>query len=275
LIMIKEELPIIADRGQIEQVLMNLITNARDAIQDDGRIVIETNSLEIDHEFIKVNGFGQAGLYAMLSVSDTGAGIPEDVRNQIFDPFFTTKEEGKGTGLGLSMVFGIVKKHQGYIHVYSQQGMGTTFRIYLPFAQISAQQEAEKIEDTAPLRGGTETILIAEDDDALRNMAVTSLTQYGYTVIEAVDGMDAVTRFAENRDRIRLAIIDGIMPKKSGKEVCEEIQALNPGIKVIFISGYSEESFSEAGIPKKVDAFIQKPISPSVLVRSIRKMLEE
>jgi two-component system cell cycle sensor histidine kinase/response regulator CckA len=269
------ELPMTADRGQIEQVLMNLITNARDAIRQDGRIIIETGRAELDESFVRIHGFGEVGHYALLAVTDTGAGIPEDVKDKIFDPFFTTKEHGKGTGLGLSMVFGIVKRHKGYINVYSQQGSGTTFKIYLPVTHAPAQQAEEKADEIIPVQGGIETVLVAEDDDALRGMAVAALSHYGYTVIEAVDGIEAVTRFAKNRDRIRLVILDGIMPKKSGKEASEEIRALSPDIKVIFVSGYPHEMLSGTGISQKGEAFIQKPFSPSELARRIRKMLDE
>ncbi|PKN62917.1 MAG: hypothetical protein CVU57_22305 [Deltaproteobacteria bacterium HGW-Deltaproteobacteria-15] len=269
------ELPVTADRGQIEQVLMNLIANARDAIREDGRIIIETSAAEIDDQFVRTHGFGQPDRYALLTVSDTGSGIPEDILSKIFDPFFTTKEEGKGTGLGLSMVFGIVKTHRGYIDVYSRKGMGTTFKIYLPIAQTPAKQAEKKVAEPPPLLGGTETILIAEDDDALRNVEVAALSRYGYTVIEAVDGVDAVARFTENRDRIRLVILDGIMPKMSGKEASEKIRALGPGTKVIFISGYADDTFSRAGISHKGETFLRKPISTSMLARKIRNMLDE
>lgn len=271
----EEALPVIADRGQIEQVLMNLLTNARDAMPNGGRVVIGTRPLEIDSEFVKFHGFGEPGHYAVLTVTDTGTGIPDEIRRKIFDPFFTTKEQGKGTGLGLSMVYGIVVKHQGYIDVYSDQGRGTTFKIYLPLAHAADLHEEEKTEELLPpLRGGSETILISEDDAALRDLAVTMLRHYGYTVIEAADGIDAVARFVENRDRIRLVILDAIMPKLGGKDAWMEMRALNPDIKVIFISGYAEDMFAKAGVPQEGAVFLQKPIPPSALVRKIREMLD-
>lgn len=276
LIVPDEELPVTADRGQIEQVLMNLIINARDAIGADGRIVIETGRLEIDRQFIAANGFGEVGPYALLFVSDTGPGIPDDIKDKIFDPFFTTKEAGKGTGLGLSTVFGIIKRHRGYINVYSQEGAGTTFKIYLPIVPpLPDEGEELKAEEAVPLRGGTERVLIAEDDDSLRGMAVAALSQYGYAVIEAIDGTEAVRRFSENPDGVSLVILDCIMPKKSGKETREAIRALNSRVKVIFISGYAEEIFNGQGLAEEGDVFLQKPFSPLVLVRLIRKMLDE
>jgi len=275
LILAEEELPVTADRGQVEQVLMNLLTNARDAIAKEGLILIETSAVEVDQPFAKSRGLEQPGRYALLAVTDTGAGIPEAVREKIFDPFFTTKKEGKGTGLGLSMVFGIVKKHQGSIQVYSRPGQGTTFKIYLPLTHTPTRLAGGKTEKQTHFPRGTETVLIAEDDDGFRNMAATALRHYGYTVIEAVDGNDAVARFRENRDCIRLVILDGIMPRMSGKEACEKIRALNPDTKAVFVSGYVGEIFSEAGIPHKSDAFMTKPVSLQALVRKIREMLDD
>ena len=171
-----------ADRGQIEQVLMNLVTNARDAMPQGGHIIIETGLVKVDQSFIKAHGFGQEGDYALLSVTDTGIGIPDNIKDKIFEPFFTTKEEGKGTGLGLSMVYGIVKKHDGYINVYSQPGIGTTFKVYLPVAHVTAASRGTKGQTVQVLvQGGTETVLIAEDDSSLRHLLppyfVISVTQ--------------------------------------------------------------------------------------------------
>jgi PAS domain S-box-containing protein len=270
-----DELPVMVDRGQIEQVLMNLVTNARDAMPKGGRIAIETSLIRLDQKFVKKHGFGEAGEYALLSVSDTGEGMSEDVRRKIFEPFFTTKTEGKGTGLGLAMVYGIVKQHNGSIDVYSEPGVGTTFKIYLPLDRGPAESEIQKDEEQAPLRGGNETILVAEDDARLRQLTVRVLRHHGYTVIEAVDGLDAVAKAMENRDKINLVLLDGIMPSMNGKEVWQEIKALNKKIKVIFMSGYSEDIFTKDGIPGGDTCFIQKPATPSVIVRKIRAVLDE
>jgi len=264
-----------ADRGQIEQVLMNLVTNARDAMPKGGCIVIETDQVTMDQSFLETHGFGQTGDYALLTVTDTGAGIPEDIKNKIFDPFFTTKEEGKGTGLGLSMVYGIVKKHEGYINVNSQLGVGTTFKIYLPLLHESGVPHDETTDDQALLRGGAETILIAEDNTSVRSLSTTVLRHYGYTVIEAIDGLDAVSKFRENQNSIRLVVLDGIMPKLNGKEAWQAIKAISPEIKAIFISGYAEDIFTKDGIPDGGAAFIQKPSLPTALVRKIREVLDE
>jgi CheY-like chemotaxis protein len=268
-------LPIMADRGQLEQVLMNLVTNSRDAMPQGGSIIIETDLVQADQSFVKDHGFNREGNYALLSVTDTGIGIPETIKDKIFEPFFTTKEEGKGTGLGLSMVYGIVKKHEGYINVYSQTGIGTTIKVYLPMTRVATEAEPQKKDEQNSVRGGAETVLIAEDNASVRSLTTTVLRNFGYTVIEAVDGFDAVNKFRENRDRIRLVILDGIMPKMNGKAAWTEIKALSSGIKAIFLSGYAEDIFTKDGIPDREASFIQKPYPPLVLVRRVRELLDE
>jgi PAS domain S-box-containing protein len=269
------ELPVMADRGQMEQVLMNLVTNSRDAMPQGGRISIETGLVELDQSFLKAHGFGWEGGYVLLSVTDTGMGIPETIKDKIFEPFFTTKEEGKGTGLGLSMVYGIVKKHEGYITVYSQVGIGTTFNVYLPVAPVAIKAQEQKIDEQHSVRGGTETVLIAEDDSSVRALTANLLRHFGYTVIEAVDGLEAVAKFTAKRDSIHLVILDGIMPKMNGKEAWKEIKALSSGVKAIFISGYAEDIFTKDGIPDGEALFIQKPSPPLVLVKRVREMLDK
>ena len=270
------ELPIMADRGQMEQVLMNLVTNSRDAMPQGGHIIIETSQIQMDQLFIHTHGFGRVGDYALISVTDTGTGIPETVKDKIFEPFFTTKEEGKGTGLGLSMAYGIVNKHKGYINAYTHRGIGTTFKVYIPVSCESADAGGKKESVENHVRGGTETVLIAEDDATLRAMVTTVLRHYGYIVIEAIDGSDAVSKFKDNRDSVRLVILDGIMPKKNGKEAWKEIQELSSRVKAIFISGYAEDIFTKDGIPDVSPAsFIQKPSPPLVLAKRVRELLDE
>jgi PAS domain S-box-containing protein len=273
--LINRELPVMADRDQMEQVLMNLLTNSRDAMTQGGRIIIETSVVELDQSFIKAHGFGREGDYALLSVTDTGIGIPENIKDKIFEPFFTTKEAGKGTGLGLSMAYGIVKKHEGYITVYSHPGIGTTFNVYLPMARVAAEAEEQKADVQNSVRGGTETVLIAEDDASLRTLTANLLRHFGYTVIEAVDGLDAVAKFSANRDSIRLVILDGIMPKMNGKEAWKEIKAFSSGVKAIFVSGYAEDIFTKDGIPDREASFMQKPSPPLVLAKRAREVLDE
>lgn len=273
----EQKLFVRADRGQLEQVLMNLVTNARDAMPKGGRIVIETGLERIDEHFFKTHGFGQlGGDYVTFSVIDTGIGIADEIKNKIYDPFFTTKEQDKGTGLGLSMVYGIVKKHQGYIDVSSRPETGTAFKIYLPVASEADVLTEQKIAVLPqPLKGGQETLLIAEDDMSSRILMSRVLRQYGYNVLEAVDGLDAVTRFMENRQNIKLVVLDGIMPKMNGKEAWEEINALSPGFKVLFISGYTDDIFTATAIPDLQEIFIPKPVTPSVLLRKVREILDK
>ncbi len=269
----KDELMIFADSRQIEQILMNLVTNARDAMPRGGRIMIRTERASLDQRSIAAQGYGEEGEYALLSVSDTGQGMDAKTKEKVFEPFFTTKEQGKGTGLGLSMVYGIVKQHSGHIVVYSEPGQGTAFRIYLPLVKGTEGEELRTSEAVAS-KGGTETILIAEDDDGLRKLTSTILSHHGYRVIEAVDGQDAVAKFVENRERISLIILDGIMPKKNGREVYEEIRTITPVIKAIFLSGYAEDVISKQGVFDPGINFILKPVSPKALLQRVRQVLD-
>jgi CheY-like chemotaxis protein len=198
--------------------------------------------------------------------------MDENTRLRIFEPFFTTKEVGKGTGLGLSVCYGIIKSHKGYINCYSEPGRGTTFRIYLP--RIGAVQEQLKSFASAPPPRGNETILVGEDDVTVRMMTKAMLETFGYRVVEASDGEEAVTRFLERRDEIRLALLDVIMPKKNGKEVYDEISAVRPGIKVLFTSGYPADVFHRKDVLENGFSFIAKPVTPSNLLRKIREVLD-
>jgi signal transduction histidine kinase len=190
----KETGIIMADASQMDQILFNLAANARDAMRQGGTLVVETKIVELDDGFIRMHGYGEPGKYTLLSVSDTGIGMDEATKSKIFDPFFTTKDVGKGTGLALSTVYGIVKQHNGYITVYSEPGRGTTFHIYIPLVNEIVREEKKA---RTPVKGGSETILIAEDDDAVRGLIKTVLTEHGYSVIEAVDGEDAIDRFTK------------------------------------------------------------------------------
>ncbi len=269
----KSELSILVDRGQLEQVLMNLVANARDAMPAGGDITIQTALLSVDEQFIEAHGFGKKGKYAVLLVSDAGEGMDEDTRKKIFEPFFTTKGEGKGTGLGLSMVYGIIKQHDGFIDVYSEPGKGTSFKVYLPLIRGSVAEIRHEAE-TARVPGGSETILVAEDDAVLRKLATTILQDNGYAVIEAVDGAEAVAKYGENRARIHLVILDGIMPQKSGREALHEIRLLNPSVKAIFMSGYSQDIISKQGLLEPGINLIAKPLIPSVLLKKVREELD-
>lgn len=264
------DIMIMADQTQIDQILFNLTTNAKDAMPQGGTLKTSTSMVELDKEFTFVHGFGEAGRYALLSVSDTGIGMDIKTQEKIFEPFFTTKKIGKGTGLGLATVYGIVKQHNGYITVSSTPGEGTTFNIYIPTIK-------NKLNDIQPvtvtIRGGDEKILIAEDDDDVRPLVCELLQTYGYQTIEAVHGEDAVDIFKKH-ENIALAIIDSIMPKKNGKEVYHEIKKINPYVKVIFISGYSREVIFDKGIDDEEFNFISKPLSLIPLLQKVRAVLD-
>jgi len=268
-----KDLIVMADSVQMEHVLMNLATNARDAMPGGGNLLISSDFTEIDERFINMYGYGKKGKYAVITVSDTGVGIDEQTKNKIFEPFFTTKEVGKGTGLGLSMVYGIVKQHNGFINVYSEPGKGTTFKLYLPLIHAKIA-DTEGIELPISKRG-IETILIAEDDAMVRKFMREVLEDAGYTVIETKDGEDAIDVFIENKDRIKLLILDVIMPKKNGKEVYETLKESNPYIKAIFTSGYSADILHKKGIISEGPEVILKPVSSDKLLRKIRDLLDQ
>lgn len=268
----ERSLAVMADVGQIEQVLMNLATNARDAMPEGGMLTIETGAVNIDEEYVKEHIFSKPGPHAVLSVSDTGIGMDEDTRLKIFEPFFTTKEVGKGTGLGLSIVYGVIKQHEGNINVYSEQGFGTTFKIFLPLIKADVE-EIKPVETVIPMRG-TETVLLAEDDPDVRKLIKNVLVKHGYKVIEAVDGEDAVRVFAENRDKIDILLLDIIMPKMKGTEAYEKLTKISPKIKVLFMSGYTEEVIDRKGVFEKGLGFISKPVAPYEILIKIRKVLD-
>jgi len=269
----EEDLTVYADSGQIGQVLMNLAANARDAMPGGGRLRIETSAAVIDDAYIKAHNYGKPGKFVLTVLSDNGVGMSKEVSERIFEPFFTTKEVGKGTGLGLSIVYGIIKQHNGYVDVESEAGTGTTFRIYLPFSGEENEAE-EAVPAPKELRGGNETILLCEDDAGVRAFAKELLEQYGYRIIEATDGEDAVRQFTDNRDRIDLAIIDVIMPKKNGRVVYDEVKSIKPDAKAIFMSGYSADIIHKKGIFEKDIHFITKPIIADKFLEKVRQVLD-
>src|SRR6185369_7671145 len=266
-------LPVFADPYQLEQVLMNLATNARDSMPLGGSLAVTTAKVVLDREFVATHGYGEPGPYAFITVSDTGMGMDEATQKRIFEPFFTTKEVGKGTGLGLSVAYGIIKQHDGYINVYSEPGTGTTFRIYLPLDVAEAGQESPAPQEGTAL-GGTETILLAEDDEQVRILSASILENAGYTVIAAVDGADAASKFAECGESIDLLLLDLIMPKMNGKEALDEIRKMRPEIKVIFSSGYAPETIRQKVSMAVGTHMITKPILPMELLRKVRSVLD-
>jgi two-component system, cell cycle sensor histidine kinase and response regulator CckA len=267
------ELIVNADQGQLEQVLINLITNARDAMPAGGVLTLESRTVDQDEVNGQVQGCAAAGSYALVSVTDTGSGISEEIRKRIFEPFFTTKETGKGTGLGMAIVHGIVSQHNGFIAVDSVPGQGTTFRIYLPLVAKEAAGDPDAALEE-PLRGGSEAVLVAEDELAVRTFMASVLSQYGYRVILARDGEEAVQQYLANRDQIRLCIMDMIMPGKSGKEAFDEIRRLDPGAAALFLSGYTAEIIRSQGDLGPGAELLMKPINPLMLLRKVRQMLD-
>jgi PAS domain S-box-containing protein len=266
----KDDMVVMADATQVDQILFNLATNARDAMPQGGRLSITTKTVLLDRDFEVVHGFGKTGSYVLLSFSDTGIGMDEPTRQKIFDPFFTTKEEGKGTGLGLSTVYGIVKQHNGYITVYSEPGVGTTFRVYLPAVTARTVEEQPS---SFSHRKGKETILVADDNEDARQLMKEVFRLYGYSVIEAVDGEDAIDRFG-NHGSIDLVILDSVMPKKNGRAVYDEIVKTRPDTKVLFISGYTKDIILDKGIGEHEFDFVPKPLSPNDLLKKVREMLD-
>ncbi|HPJ35818.1 MAG TPA: PAS domain S-box protein [Spirochaetota bacterium] len=262
---------VMADVTQIDQVLLNLVTNARDAMPGGGKLVIETRLAEIDDAFISMHGFGTKGHYALLSVSDTGAGMSAEIRDKIFDPFFTTKDIGKGTGLGLAIVYGIVKQHEGFISLYSEEGHGTRFLIYIPVINSGTE---EKYVQPLEVTGGSETILIAEDNAGPRSLIKEILTGEGYTVMEAEDGEMAVSMFRENCNNLDLVVMDVVMPEKNGFDAYREISSIKPDVKVLFMSGYTGEIILDKGLNENEFNFISKPFSPTQLLIKIREIFD-
>ena len=259
------------DVAQIDQVLMNLATNARDAMPNGGSLTIGAKAVALDETFKKIHGFGNQGRYALFSVSDTGTGMDEKTMARIFDPFFTTKEVGKGTGLGLSSVYGIVKQHGGYIDVRSELRKGTTFEIYLPLANLTVRKTTRP---NLKARGGSELVLVIEDDADVRNIITKILSDQGYITLEAANGDDGIRVFSEHKDEIRLVILDVVMPGKNGKVVFDEISRTDPRVKAIFVSGYTGDIVIEKGVRKDSLDFLQKPISVVKLLAKVREVLD-
>ncbi len=266
------DLIVMADSGQIEQVLMNLAANARDAMPNGGLLTLRAARCELDAGFIRVHGYGEPGCYLCVEVSDTGVGMDEETQRKIFEPFYTTKEPGKGTGLGLSIVYGIIKEHGGYINVQSRPGSGSTFRIYLPL--LEERSRKSEISRFAMPEGGGETIILAEDDAAVLEMEAKLLQTYGYKVIKATNGGEAIESFMAAVDDVRLLILDVLMPNKGGLEVAETARRMRPEIRVLFNSGYPLDLLQRKGILQGDVPFFTKPIAPTELLRKVREVLD-
>jgi signal transduction histidine kinase/CheY-like chemotaxis protein len=264
-----------ADPTQIEQVLMNLCINARDAMPKGGRLTIETHNVEFSEETCRRTAGIQPGRFAELRVSDTGIGMDANVRERIFEPFFTTKGTGKGTGLGLATVYGIVKQHNGFIQVESELSQGSTFRVCLPVDNsITTDNFLTPVSAEVSVPGGSETILLADDHDGICDMAQSALSGRGYRVLVAHDGEQAIATFMKHPERISLVLLDVIMPKRSGPEVFAAIKALNPEVSVLFTTGYIDETAILSDLLARGVAVLRKPYSPSALCRRVREVLD-
>jgi CheY-like chemotaxis protein len=264
-----------ADSGQIEQVLLNLAVNARDAMPQGGKLTIETANVELDESYVRNHVTMKSGSYVMLAVSDSGTGMDAETQKRMFEPFFTTKGQGKGTGLGLSTVYGIVKQSGGYIWAYSEPGHGTTFKVYLP------QVNEQPVEIVGPKKAnaeelcGTETILIVEDDAAVCTLVHSTLELYGYQVLEATNGAEALLVSEQCPGKIHLLLTDLVMPGISGRVLAERMAISHAGMKVIYMSGYTDDTVVRHGVLAATTAYLQKPFTPGALSRKVREVLDD
>ena len=260
------------DRGQVEQVLTNLVVNARDAMPHGGELTIRTAVRTPDAAFLRTHPELSSRPYAVLEVQDTGTGIPEDVKSRMFDPMFTTKARGKGTGLGLATVYGITREMGGNVTVDTEVGVGTTMSVYLPIVDEEETDGAIPVESA--LAGGDETILVVEDDFRLRRIAVQLLQEHGYTVIAAENGVDALTQLEAYQGALHLLLTDVVMPKMGGRDVAERIRALRPSVKVLFFSGYADDDVLRLKLAAGGSSYLVKPFTAESLTAAVREALD-
>ena len=263
-----------ADPGQIEQAVLNLVINARDAMPSGGKLTIETGNVNIDREYTLTHMGIKPGRYVMLSVSDNGVGMKPEIQERIFEPFFTTKEKGKGTGLGLSTVYGVAKQTGGDISVYSELGSGTTFKIYFPQVDEPLEETGKKV-TRGKMQGGHETILVVEDEEEVRTLAAGILKRHGYNVLEASHGGDAILLCEQYKEPIHLLLSDVIMPEMSGPDFAHRLKYIFPEIKVLFMSGYTDNALFKNGLLDGGVFFLQKPFSVGKLTEKVREVLDK
>ena len=263
-----------ADPGQIEQVIMNLAVNARDAMPNGGKLTVTTANTTLDKNHLKNFPELSAGDYVMLAIADTGTGMSQEVKAHLFEPFFTTKPTGKGTGLGLATCFGIVKQNSGHINVQSELGRGTTFKIYFPQVQSALEPPRVRVTPTEAA-GGSETVLLVEDEPVVRELAVATLREKGYNVVEAANGEEGLRVARQHDGKIDLVLTDVVMPVMGGKEMADALRTSHPDTKVLFTSGYTEDAMGHHGVLRPGIVFLQKPYMTATLVRKVREVLDE
>jgi CheY-like chemotaxis protein len=276
-IVLKSDIPtslwtISADPTQIHQVLMNISINARDAMPSGGTLTIKAENVQVDENYARMNSEAEAANYVLLTISDTGVGMPPDVVKRIFDPFFTTKEIGKGTGLGLATTLTIVKSHGGFINVYSEPSKGTRFSIYLPSAEAAQESVSLKPQDTLP-RGRGELIVVVDDEENIRSIAEATLRQFGYKVVTAVDGTDALAVYAERRDKVAAVLTDLAMPYMDGTALIRALRKLDPDLKIVAMSGLMNEDQAAELKTLNVNAFLSKPYTAETLLNTLATVL--
>lgn len=264
--------PVKTDPTQIEIALLNLAVNARDAMPNGGKMTIETANVILDEDYAQKNAEVKPGQYVMLAVSDTGHGIDEETQLHLFEPFFTTKPKGKGTGLGLSTVYGIVRQSHGHISFYTEMDKGTTFKIYLPRVEDEAVPETKTKQSDFTTKGW-ETILLVEDEEAVRNTTREILKLFGYNIIEANDGLAALDVIANYKEKIHMVLTDVVMPRMNGSELAARLTKILPNIRILFMSGYTDDAIIHHGVLEEGINFIEKPFTPDALAKKIREVL--
>jgi CheY-like chemotaxis protein len=264
-----------ADPGQLDQVILNLAVNARDAMPSGGKLIIETANVELDESYTRSRPDARPGQHVMLAVSDTGIGMDSTTLAHIFEPFFTTKAEGKGTGLGLATVYGIVKQSGGHVLVYSEPGRGSTFKVYLPRVPEEVDAEGDESGEPEPALGGHETVMLVEDEESLRMMIQEILGESGYDVLDCATPEAAIEKARTHRGSIELLLTDVVLPRMSGRETAASLLAMRPGLRVVYMSGYTDQVVGQQGVIEPNTHFLQKPFTAEALLRKLRLVLDE